>query len=194
VKVTSVVLKKHRWKLHPQPSSMAKVRRALDNIDLRGKVVLDPFCGTGTLLIVAREKGARVIGSDIEDWSEYLRLGSEGIEFHWGIDVLDAIKKIEHDILLTDPPNPTTIVGGRLPSAYRDTRVKGAQLLKMFNFSERNLMGKRYKTIKVVIKLVKYELDNGRTIVINAFRPYRKYLFPIFQMRQLHDTYYIVEG
>ena len=187
------MLEKHKWKLHPQPSSMAKVRRALGNIGLRGKVVLDPFCGTGTLLIVAREKGARVIGSDIEDWSEYLRPGSERIEFHWGIDALDAIKKFEHDVLLTDPPNPTTIVGGRLPSAYRDTGVKGAQLSKMFNFSERNLMGKKYKTIKVVIKLVKYELENGRTVIMNAFYPYKKYLLPIFQMRKLHDTYYIVE-
>lgn len=33
----------------------------------RGDVVLDPFCGSGALLIGARERGARVIGADVAE-------------------------------------------------------------------------------------------------------------------------------
>lgn len=188
-----MIVERYAWKLHPQPSSLRKARTALKSFYLEGKTVLDPFCGTGTLLIAAKEAGARVIGSDIEDWSNYIRPEAIGIEFHWGIDAFEAVQRFEHNVLLTDPPNPKVIVGGRLLSAYRDTGVSGSQLIKMLKLSESNLMGKKFKTIKSVIQILKYELEHERIIIINAFNPYKKYLSPLFNIEQIFDSYYIVK-
>ena len=187
-------MNRHAWKLHPQPSSLKKAREALSRLDVVGKVVLDPFCGTGTLLIAAKELGAHPIGSDIEDWSANLRPGAEDIEFHWGVDALEAVRRFEHDILFTDPPNPFELVGGRLPSAYRDTGVSGAELYKMLigKLNERNLMGRKAKTIRALLELTEYELARGRIIVMNLFGPWSKYFARRFIIKRLYDTYYIV--
>ncbi len=47
---------------------MPRMARALVNISLvlPGEVVFDPFCGTGGILLEAREVGARVFGSDFD--------------------------------------------------------------------------------------------------------------------------------
>ena len=52
---------------HPYPARYipALPAQALDLLDVRSGVVLDPFCGSGTTLAVARTRGLRSIGVDI---------------------------------------------------------------------------------------------------------------------------------
>ena len=47
-----------------KPAGLGRALAAIARIG-RGDVVLDPFCGSGALLIGARERGARVIGVDV---------------------------------------------------------------------------------------------------------------------------------
>lgn len=48
-----------------------KVARAMVNLAIgaqaEGQVVYDPFCGTGTILLEALERGCKVIGSDVDE-------------------------------------------------------------------------------------------------------------------------------
>ena len=94
------------YKLHPQPTSLHNCVEALKRADIRDKVVLDPFCGTGTVLLAAMVcRAKKAIGSDIEDYSfclradfnnpflkTWLRTNTE-VEIHWGIDGLESIEK-----------------------------------------------------------------------------------------------------
>ena len=43
-----------------------------------GGIVLDPFCGTGTAMLVARELGRRSVGIDVAE--EYLALARERLK------------------------------------------------------------------------------------------------------------------
>ncbi len=47
-----------------KPEGLGRKLAAIAGID-RGDVVLDPFCGSGALLVGAKERGATVIGADI---------------------------------------------------------------------------------------------------------------------------------
>ena len=92
--------------LHP------KYARALVNLTevRRGERLLDPFCGTGGLLIEAATIGVRALGSDIsEDMVQGARENMEHFGLTWeGIekgdigDVRDLFGEV--DAVATDPP------------------------------------------------------------------------------------------
>ena len=101
--------------LHP------KYARALINLTgaKRGDTVLDPFCGTGGLVIEAAEMGMKAIASDFD---EDMVLGSmENMDFyglelfdHEVIDIKDIPDRFSDiDIVVTDPPyGRSTKTGG----------------------------------------------------------------------------------
>ena len=93
------------------PTAMPpKLARAMVNLaqPKRGDLILDPFCGTGGILIEAGLIGCRVIGFDAKP--NMLRGGLQNINFyginHEGLVIADAryppITKI--DCIATDPP------------------------------------------------------------------------------------------
>lgn len=104
--------------------------RALFDLDLKGKDVLDMGCGTGVLAIIAKKLGAaKVTGIDIDDWSiensiENAQLNNtEGIFFFKGnaadlknknFDIILA--NINRNVLLADMPQyfESTNSGGQL--------------------------------------------------------------------------------
>jgi len=101
--------------LHP------KYARALINLTgaKRGDTVLDPFCGTGGIVIEAAEMGMKAIASDFD---EEMVLGCrENMDFYdlklHDFEVID-IKDIPHrfskiDAVVTDPPyGRSTKIGG----------------------------------------------------------------------------------
>ncbi|MCL1811360.1 MAG: methyltransferase domain-containing protein [Methanomassiliicoccaceae archaeon] len=101
--------------LHP------KYARALINLTgaKRGDVVLDPFCGTGGLVIEAAEMGMRAVASDFD---EDMVLGCRenmdfyGLELHDHdvIDIRDIPDRFSDiDVVVTDPPyGRSTKTGG----------------------------------------------------------------------------------
>lgn len=93
------------------PSAMrAKLARCMVNLAKPkvGDLVLDPFCGTGGMLIEAALVGCRVLGSDIKRWMvkgtfrnmAYFKIKPEGIL------VADArsLPVAKVDCVVTDPP------------------------------------------------------------------------------------------
>jgi len=201
------------YKLHPQPTSLKKAIETAKRANIRGKVILDPFCGTGTILLacmVARAKKA--IGSDIEDYNDILRADfgnpflktwlrtDTEVELHWHIDALESIHKFEHDVLFTDPPNPVALLGGTQISVVRDIGLHGSQIRKFWSerLSKQNLMGKGQRTVAYVIKLVKTELENDKRVIVNLFRhgnfSYKRVFEKVFKIKHLYANWFEVIG
>lgn len=55
------------WEDHPAAFPLELPRRLIPYLCRVGDVVLDPFCGSGTTLVAALERGRRVVGFDISD-------------------------------------------------------------------------------------------------------------------------------
>ncbi len=124
----------HPVTLHP------KLARALVNISgiRAGQTMLDPFCGTGGLLIEGMLVGAKVIGSDIDPEMldscrknfEHLGL-RDGCELH-ELDVGQIGKFGEVDAIITDPPygkSATTMKEG-IGALYRRSFKTFAKFLR----------------------------------------------------------------
>jgi site-specific DNA-methyltransferase (adenine-specific) len=52
---------------HPCPKPIKWMRWAVERASRPGEIVLDPFVGSGTTIVAARERGRRVIGIEIEE-------------------------------------------------------------------------------------------------------------------------------
>ena len=52
--------------MHPTVKPVALVRDAILNCSLRGGLVLDPFCGSGSTLVAAEQSGRRGFGIEID--------------------------------------------------------------------------------------------------------------------------------
>jgi tRNA (guanine10-N2)-dimethyltransferase len=88
---------------------MPRVARALVNISKPGNYLLDPFCGTGGILVEAGLIGIKVIGGDMQ---RKLLLGAKMNLLHYNVyyalmyeDVCSlAIRDESVDAVVTDPP------------------------------------------------------------------------------------------
>ena len=120
--------------LHP------KYARALINLTgaKRGDAVLDPFCGTGGLVIEAAEMGMRAIASDFD---EEMVLGCrENMDFyglelfdHDVIDIKDIPERFsEIDVVVTDPPygRSTKTGGGDALEVHRSAMLSIPKVLR----------------------------------------------------------------
>jgi 16S rRNA G966 N2-methylase RsmD len=200
------------YKFHPQPSSILKSTKVAKMADMRGKAILDCFCGCGSHGVSSILGGARVyIGTDIEDYSFCLRkdiarynhnhktFGDKTIIFEWGIGAMESINNHNFDILFTDPPNPYQVAGGTRKSVIRDTGLSGSKLTKFWNarFSSDNWINKKDQTIQNVITVFNETLLKERRIVANLFTikssgfNYCDVMAP-FDLKQIYDSYYEV--
>jgi len=141
--------------LHP------KIARNLVNISCiqKNQVLLDPFCGTGGILIEAGLIGAKVIGSDIE---EKMILGCEKTLNHYNIKDyrlfstdIGSIKRYVDDVdaVVTDLPygKSTTTKGENKDELYNRSFKNISQVMKkksraVIGLSDKDLIsiGKRY--------------------------------------------------
>lgn len=126
-----------------------KVARMVINIALRGGkgVLLDPFCGMGTILAEALLSGAKILGSDISPRAvegakrnlEWLCSVYPGIpESSWRVFTADATHVSEHvekesvDAIATEPFMGTTQLGSHGAKISRETirnTMKGLEKL-----------------------------------------------------------------
>jgi len=125
--------------LHP------KFARALVNLTgvRRGETILDPFCGTGGILIEASLMGIKTLGSDISE--EMVRGCGENMEFFGAEyeslergdvgDILDIFGRVP--AIATDPPygrSTTTMredlgeLYGRMMGSFEETLSPGRRL------------------------------------------------------------------
>lgn len=209
--ITSNTPIRGHYKYHPQPSSPTLADQAIRAAGVRGLRVLDPFCGTGTIVCIAAANGAKMaIGSDIEDYTfcsrspVYMAATSQGfgdpaIAVHYGVDAFDAISLYDYDILITDPPNPRAIVGGAPISIKEYTGMNGWELAKFWKnrFSDRNLINKKEETVSRVRDLFVQASGRGKRIIANLFSSrgfdYSKALCDEFTLRPVAGTYYEID-
>ena len=124
----------------------------------RGARILDPFCGTGTILIEAGLAGMIPYGSDIDEMmlsASEMNLKKFGIEAHLQlIDVGDI--EGEYDAIVTDPPygRSSSTGGERIYALYERAFKRFSELVDRVVISlpnERAIrIGKKYFTLKEV--------------------------------------------
>jgi len=142
----SSISKKHFFELKPHkrpffyPGSMhPKLARCMVNLTRvkRGESLLDPFCGTGGILIEAGIIGARVIGSDLD----YKMVeGTKENLIHCGITDFQIFRADARslplsetvDAVATDPPYgiSASTGGEKSQDLYQQSMVSIAQIIK----------------------------------------------------------------
>jgi site-specific DNA-methyltransferase (adenine-specific) len=83
----------HKSRIHPAPFPFALPGRLVRLLSHPGDVVYDPFAGTGTTLIAARDLGRKYIGSEISD--DYYKYAEEDLKGAGMMAYLNG--GIEHD-------------------------------------------------------------------------------------------------
>jgi tRNA (guanine10-N2)-dimethyltransferase len=139
------ISKKHFYNLKPHkrpffyPGSMSpKLARCMVNLTRihQGETVLDPFCGTGGILIEAGIIGAKVIGTDID--YKMVKGTKENLE-HCGVHDFNVFqedaRKLELtnkvDAIVTDPPYgiSASTGGEKSEKLYQQSMVALQELL-----------------------------------------------------------------
>ncbi len=120
--------------LHP------KFARALVNLTSvrRGERLLDPFCGTGGILMEASLVGARAIGTDFDPVMiegakrnmEHFNIGYDALEVCDVGDVADTVGMV--DVIATDPPygRSTRIGNDTLDTLYGRSMISFSKALR----------------------------------------------------------------
>ncbi|MFH1786085.1 MAG: DNA methyltransferase [archaeon] len=130
--------RKGRYREYSKPISIhPKFARCLVNLARvrTGQRILDPFCGTGGILIEASMMGLKAVGYDIdpemvEGTKTNLRgLGLKGVVLRGDARRLTAPKV---NAIVTDPPygRSSSFTGSELKDLYRDSLKNMAGLLK----------------------------------------------------------------
>jgi tRNA (guanine10-N2)-dimethyltransferase len=156
--------------LHP------KIARSLVNLSAikKHETLLDPFCGTGGILLEAGLLGIHVIGSDIE--KKMIDGCRKNLEFYhlknftlFCADIADVSKHVRSvDAVVTDFPyaRATTTKGEQLKQLYNRAFMNISQILKknrraVIGLSNEEILsvGKNYLTV-----LEKYPIISHRSL------------------------------
>ncbi len=142
--------KKHYYELKPHkrpffyPGSMSpKLARGMNNLARvkKGSIVLDPFCGTGGILIEAGIIGAKVVGTDIDEKMvegtkknlQYCNI--EDYEVFQG-DARNIKLPYKVDAIVTDPPYgiSASTAGVESKTIYEESLLNMQGILKEEGF------------------------------------------------------------
>lgn len=156
--------------LHP------KIARALVNLSCAKKqdTLLDPFCGTGGILLEAGLLGMHVIGSDVD--KKMIDGCKKNLEFYnlknfslFCADIGNISKHVcSVDTIVTDFPyaRSTTTKGEQLDKLYNRAFMSISQILKkngraVVGFSNENILriGEKYLTV-----LTSYQIKSHRSL------------------------------
>lgn len=111
----------HRWFGFPHSYSPELVEAILDAWELpAGRRILDPFCGAGTTLLVARERGFEAVGADISPLAVLVsRAKTRWPSRPEGLRALRRLIERElRDLRRLSVPRPTLPPAGRMARAF----------------------------------------------------------------------------
>ncbi len=134
-------------KLHPATYPISLARRCIELFTHAGELVLDPFLGSGTTLLAARDAGRSAVGADLN--ADYIGLserrldeaepadGTVQIALH--VDARDVAARVEPEtvaLILTSPPYANCLNRARRNKSRRTEDRKNEQLGKVEQYSQ----------------------------------------------------------
>lgn len=133
--------------LHPATFPISLARRVIDLFTHRGELVLDPFVGSGTTLVAARDAERNGLGFDLK--SEYIdlarsRLGTvPAVESVAQLAICDDARNIDRylapetvSLILTSPPYANLLNRKRENKSRRGGLRKNGQFLRVEQYSQ----------------------------------------------------------
>jgi DNA modification methylase len=132
--------------LHPATFPIALARRLIDLFTHKGELVLDPFVGSGTTLVAARDAGRNAVGFDLQ--KKYVALAERRLAAEPANGTLQrAVRADAHAIpsrlqpgsvklLFTSPPYANLLNRPRANKSRRTHDRKNAQLGKVEQYSQ----------------------------------------------------------
>jgi len=134
-------------RLHPATYPISLARRLIELFSHRGELILDPFVGSGTTLIAARDAGRNALGFDLKE--EYVELSRRRLKLEglFGgteqIAICDDARNIPRYVeentvacIVTSPPYANLLNRERRNKSRRSDERKNAQFLKVEQYSQ----------------------------------------------------------
>jgi DNA modification methylase len=131
-------------KLHPATYPIALARRVIDLFTHAGELVLDPFVGSGTTLVAARDAGRNAVGFDLKE--EYVALARQRLAYEGAARQLVVHDDARHiprylpedtvSLILTSPPYANLLNRRRKNKSRRGDRRRNDQYLQVEQYSQ----------------------------------------------------------
>lgn len=134
-------------KIHPATFPIALAKRVIEQFTHRGELVIDPFVGSGTTLVAARDLGRNAIGVDLQP--EYVKLCEDRLESipcgfpSKQISICEDARNIKDfvapntvKLLFTSPPYANLLNRERKNKSRRGTERYNEQYLKVEQYSQ----------------------------------------------------------
>ena len=132
---------------HPATFPLALAAKAISLFTHKGELVVDPFVGSGTTLLAAKDLGRNAVGFDINE--QYIKLCKKRLEQKnlnentQQIPILDDARNISDylenesvSLLITSPPYANLLNRKRLNKSRRGIERKNGQYLKIEQYSQ----------------------------------------------------------
>ncbi len=133
---------------HPATYPISLARRCIDLFSHEGELILDPFLGSGTTLLAARDANRNAVGFDIHP--DYIALAQERLKQDslftqsTQVAVMDDARNIPQYLgsesitcVITSPPYANLLNRKRLNKSRRGDARKNEQYLKVEQYSQR---------------------------------------------------------
>ncbi|MGI5836163.1 MAG: DNA methyltransferase [Chloroflexota bacterium] len=133
--------------LHPAAYPISLAQRVIELFTHRGELVLDPFVGSGTTLVAARDTGRNSVGFDLKP--EYVELARSRLEATARVDgvnqhvLCEDARNIGHylapdtvSLILTSPPYANLLNRKRKNKSRQSSLRKNGQFLRVEQYSQ----------------------------------------------------------
>jgi len=136
--------------LHPATFPISLARRVIELFTHEGELILDPFVGSGTTLLAAKDTNRNAVGFDLQQ--SYIQLSIERLQQNQGIlipnvtnqipmcddarNICNYIEQKTVKLIFTSPPYANLLNRQRLNKSRRSDTRKNGQYLKIEQYSQ----------------------------------------------------------
>lgn len=133
--------------LHPATFPVSLAQKVIELFTHRGQLVLDPFVGSGTTLVAARDIGRNGLGFDLKP--EYIELACSRVASEERVDdaeqlaLCDDARNIDQylapdtvSLILTSPPYANLLNRRRMNKSRRGDLRKNRQFMRVEQYSQ----------------------------------------------------------